>query len=62
MTNLKSRSINSLIRAEAGVVYVNELAEEGHIYYPQRFIKAEEILKIGPEWLRQPSGARRRKF
>ncbi len=40
---------NSLIRAKAGVIYVlNELTEEGHVYYPERDLvrKANEILKV----------------
>jgi exodeoxyribonuclease V alpha subunit len=40
---------NSLIRAKAGVVYVlNELTEEGHVYYPEKDLtrKAKEILKV----------------
>jgi exodeoxyribonuclease V alpha subunit len=43
---------NSLIRAKAGVIYVlNELTEEGHVYYPERDLtrKAKEILKVDEE-------------
>jgi len=40
---------NSLIRTKAGVVYVlNELTEEGHVYYPEKGLvkKAMEVLKV----------------
>jgi exodeoxyribonuclease V alpha subunit len=43
---------NSLIRAKAGIIYVlNELTEEGHVYYPERdlTLKAKEILKVDEE-------------
>lgn len=43
---------NSLIRAKAGVIYVlNELTDEGHVYYPERDLirKANEILKVDQE-------------
>lgn len=43
---------NSLIRTKAGLVYVlNELTEEGHVYYPERDLihKAKEILKVDQE-------------
>jgi exodeoxyribonuclease V alpha subunit len=43
---------NSLIRANAGLLYVlGELTEEGHVYYPQTELirKAREMLKVDPE-------------
>ena len=43
---------NSLIRANAGLLYVlGELTEEGHVYYPQKELirKAREMLKVDPE-------------
>jgi exodeoxyribonuclease V alpha subunit len=43
---------NSLIRAKAGLIYLlKELAEEGHVYYPERDLihKAREILKVDPK-------------
>jgi exodeoxyribonuclease V alpha subunit len=43
---------HSLIRAKAGLIFVlRELAEEGHVYYPERDLveKAKEILKIDME-------------
>jgi exodeoxyribonuclease V alpha subunit len=47
---------NSLIRAKAGLIYVlNELTEEGHVYYPERNLvrKAKEILKVDEETITQ---------
>jgi len=43
---------DSIIRAKAGLLYVlNELSEEGHVYYPESPLihKAKEILKIDPQ-------------
>ena len=43
---------NSPVRVQAGLIYVlNELAEEGHVYYPEKELtqKAKEILKVEPE-------------
>jgi exodeoxyribonuclease V alpha subunit len=43
---------NSLIRANAGLLYVlGELTEEGHVYYPQKELirRAREMLKVDPE-------------
>jgi exodeoxyribonuclease V alpha subunit len=43
---------NSLIRAKAGLVYVlNQLTEEGHVYYPERDLihRTEGILKVDQE-------------
>ena len=43
---------NSLIRAEAGLIYVlNQLTEEGHVYYPENQLihKAKEILSVDEE-------------
>jgi exodeoxyribonuclease V alpha subunit len=43
---------SSLIRAEAGLVYVlNQLTEEGHVYYPENQLihKAREILHVDEE-------------
>ena len=43
---------NSSVRVQAGLIYVlNALAEEGHVYYPEKGLtqKAKEILKVAPE-------------
>jgi exodeoxyribonuclease V alpha subunit len=43
---------NSLLRANAGLLYVlGELTEEGHVYYPQKELirRAREMLKVDPE-------------
>ena len=43
---------NSSARVQAGLIYVlNELAEGGHVYYPEKELtqKAKEILKVEPE-------------
>jgi exodeoxyribonuclease V alpha subunit len=43
---------NSLLRANAGLLYVlGVLTEEGHVYYPQTELirKARELLKVNPE-------------
>ena len=45
-------SPHSLMRAKAGLIYVlKELAEEGHVYYPEKDLvqKAEEMLKVDRE-------------
>ena len=47
---------HSLIRTKAGVIYVlNELAEEGHVYYPEKDLirKAREMLKVEEEDIAQ---------
>lgn len=49
-------SPHSLIRAKAGLVYVlKELAEEGHVYYPEKNLvqKAEKILTVEQEIILQ---------
>ncbi|OGP92961.1 MAG: recombinase RecD [Deltaproteobacteria bacterium RBG_16_48_10] len=49
-------SPHSLIRAKAGLIYVlKELAEEGHVYYPETNLvqKAEGILKVEREIILQ---------
>jgi exodeoxyribonuclease V alpha subunit len=45
---------NSLLRAEAGILYVlHQLSDEGHVYYPQSPLieEAIEILEVEPEVL-----------
>jgi exodeoxyribonuclease V alpha subunit len=47
---------NSLIRVKAGLIYVlNELAEEGHVYYPEGDLirKVKEILRVDQEIITQ---------
>ncbi len=47
---------NSLIRAEAGLIYVlNQMTEEGHVYYPEALLirKAREMLRVDEEVLLQ---------
>ena len=43
---------DSVLRAEAGILYVlNQLSEEGHVYYPYELLieKCQEILQVGRE-------------
>ena len=50
---------SSLIRAKAGVVYVlNQLTEEGHVYYPEADLirEAQEILKVDQEIITKAIG------
>ena len=55
---------NSSVRVQAGLIYVlNALAEEGHVYYPEKGLtqKAKEILKVAPELITDALTELRRK-